>query len=79
MARSFMRSRRVAFYAARATNLAIFVGFERTENHDNFGLALLIFTSCLVGGILIPVYRLSLMRECTGDGYCPFPLCLRVR
>lgn len=59
--------------------LSSFIGFERTENHDNFGLALLIFTSCLVGGILILVCRLSLMRECTGDGYCPFPLCLRVR
>ncbi len=43
--------------------LSSFVGFERTENHDNFGLALLIFfTSCLVAGILILVCRLSLMR-----------------
>ncbi len=42
--------------------LPSFVGFERTANHDNFGLALLIFTSCSVVGILIPVYRLSLMR-----------------
>ncbi len=62
MARCIYGSWRVAFYAARAANHAIICRFERTENHDNFGLALLIFHVFLVGGILIPVYRLSLMR-----------------
>lgn len=42
--------------------LSSFVGFERTENHDNFGLALLIFHVLFGCGILILVCRLSLMR-----------------
>ena len=39
-----------------------FVGFERTENHDNFGLALLIFHILFGGRHPYSVYRLSLMQ-----------------
>lgn len=44
-----MRSRCVAFTPPELQTLSSFVGFERTANHDNFGLALLIF-HVLFGG-----------------------------